>query len=354
MADADRTATHFVDWVRQVEEKPYDKGFLRALREIECMHPTRPRLGVAVRPSEDPIRLGQEPATAFAPSELAELEVRTGLPPRLLVYFMGLFGPHGPLPLHLTEFARQRLRRQTSDPTFARFADMFHHRMLSLLYRASADVEPTISRDRPHHDRFAQQVGSLCGYGMESLRDRDAMPDLLKLHFAGRFALQTRNGEGIEKIIASHFEIPSRVVQFVGQWLDLPPESHWKLGMGMGSKLGGSRQDQDASRLGVTTTLGSRVWQCQQKFRIVLGPMKYDSYRRFLPGSDGLDRLIAIVKNYLGDEFLWDLNLILEKNEVPQLNLGGGSQLGWTSWVAGQPLSKDDDSACFTPLEQAG
>ena len=39
----------------------------------------------------------------------------------------GLLGPNGPLPLHLTEYVRERLRHH-ADPTFARFLDLFHHR----------------------------------------------------------------------------------------------------------------------------------------------------------------------------------------------------------------------------------
>ena len=84
----------------------------------------------------------------FAPAELAALErPAAGRPARLLVYFLGLLGPNGPLPLHLTEFARDRLRH-ASDPTFARFLDLFNHRMLSLLYRGWAQAQPAVSFDR--------------------------------------------------------------------------------------------------------------------------------------------------------------------------------------------------------------
>src|SRR6478609_2460492 len=73
--------------------------------------------------------------------------------PRLYVTFGGMFGPQGPLPLHLTEYARDRIIN-SADPTFARFLDIFHHRMLSLVYRAWADAQPTVQFDRPESDRF--------------------------------------------------------------------------------------------------------------------------------------------------------------------------------------------------------
>ena len=83
----------------------------------------------------------------FAPAALAAVEQAPDRPPRLLVRFFGLFGPDGPLPLHLTEYARDRMRNWR-DATFQRFADVFHHRALSLFWRAYADSRPTISFDR--------------------------------------------------------------------------------------------------------------------------------------------------------------------------------------------------------------
>ena len=64
----------------------------------------------------------------FASGLLAHLRPGEGdAPPRLTVNFFGLLGPNGPLPLHLTEYARDRLRN-SDDPTMARFLDLFHHR----------------------------------------------------------------------------------------------------------------------------------------------------------------------------------------------------------------------------------
>ena len=173
------------------------------------------------------MRLAQEPSVVFAPATLAALEPEQDGPAqdhraaRLLVHFFGLFGPDGALPLHLTEYARDR-RRNHRDPTFQRFADIFHHRALSLFYRAWANARPTVSLDRPEQDRFALYVGALIGLGMDSLRDRDAMPDLAKLHFAGHLAGQTRHAEGLGSILSSFFRTPVRIEGFIGAWLGLP------------------------------------------------------------------------------------------------------------------------------------
>ena len=141
-------------------------GFFQALRLIECLYRDAPRLGMSRRPGEDPVRLGQDTSMSFESASLSAFEPKTeGRTHRLLVRLFGLLGPNGPLPLHLTEYAQERLRKH-KDPSFVRFLDIFHHRMLSLFYRAWANNEPTVSFDRPESDRFADYVGSLEGIGM--------------------------------------------------------------------------------------------------------------------------------------------------------------------------------------------
>ena len=62
------------------------------------------------------------------------------------------------------------------------------------------------------------------------LRDRDAMPDLTKLHFAGLFAAQTRNAEGLGQILSEFFSVPVKVESLVGAWLTLPDSDYTRLG----------------------------------------------------------------------------------------------------------------------------
>ncbi len=332
MASPDRTQAYAVALFEALQREPYTFHFFQALRRLECLYHDKPRLGKATRLSDDPVRLAQEPSLAFAPATLAAFDPGgDGKPPRLFEYFLGLFGPHGPLPLHLTEYARDR-SRNFDDRTFAWFADIFHHRMLSLFYRAWADTQPTVSFDRPETDRFNVYVGALCGLGMPSLWNRDAVPDLAKFHYAGRLVGQTRNPEGLQAILADFFKLPVMIESFVGHWLPLSEASRCRLG-----------ETPATGMLGATAVIGERVWDCQYKFRVVMGPMGLAEFQRFLPGSASLRRLVDWVRNYAGNELLWDVNLILRKEEVPPLRLGEGSQLGWTTWLTSQPPDRDAD-----------
>jgi type VI secretion system protein ImpH len=319
-------------------EAPWRFDFFQALRRIQCAYPGKPLLGESVRPADDPLRLGQEATLKFPPATIAKFEPgREGRPDRLSGYFFGLFGPNGPLPEHLTEYVLER-RRDFGDVTFARFADVFHHRLLCLFFRAWAAAEPAVAFDRPDGDRFAAYVGSLFGIGTPRLRNRDAMPDRAKLHFAGLLAARTRHPEGLVAILASDFRVPFTLRQFVGHWMRLPDEYLCRLGT-----------NPATGTLGRTATIGSRVWDCQSRFALTAGPLAFEDYLRFLPDGRSLPRLVAVVRNAAGDELSWDLRLVLKRAEVPAARLDGGTALGRTSWLLSRPAERDASDFAFVP-----
>jgi len=262
--------------------------------------------------------------TAFATPE-------GGRPHRLTVRLFGLLGPNGPLPLHLTEYAQERLQKH-KDPTFARFLDVFHHRMLSLFYRAWANNEPTVSFDRPESDRFADYIGTLEGLGMSSLRQRDEISDWTKLYYCGHLACQAKCPEGLQAIITEYFDLPARLHEFVGEWLPIPQEDIFRLGV-----------NSSRATLGRSIILGAEVWSNQHKFRVAQGPLGYDDYQSFLPGGRRIRHLDALVRNYVGDELAWDLMLILKWQEAPPFCLDGQYRLGWTTWLGKRMVEEDAD-----------
>lgn len=310
------------------------------LRRLECAFRDRPRVGEATRPAQEAIRLGQEPSLSFAPASLAGLRPgKDGAPPWLLVHFMGLLGPHGPLPLHLTEYVRDRLRN-VNDPTMTRFLDLFHHRMLTLFYRAWAKSQPTVSHDRPESDRFQVYIAALTGLAARVLRNADTVPDSAKFFYSGLLAGQTRHAAGLAAIIGEFFGMPTRIEEFVGDWLDLPDRNRWALG-----------RREPAGLLGLSTTLGARTWSRQQKFRIALGPLDRGQFQRMLPGGASLPRLKDLVRGYVGDELSWDVRLTLHERVEESLKLGR-SRLGWTAWL-GRVVGEQREDLILDPQSEA-
>jgi type VI secretion system protein ImpH len=322
----------------EVAKAPHNYDFFALLRAIECACPNRLRLGQATRPVDEPIRMGQEPSLSFLPSTLAYLQpAREERPARVGVNFLGLLGPNGPLPIHITEYARDRLRN-ASDPTLIRFLDLFHHRVLALFYRAWANSQPTVNRDRPASDRFLTYVGALFGIGSPAVQGRDFLPDSAKLFFAGRFAHQTHNAEGLRAIIADYFRLPTELEEFVGEWTPLLQSERWRI-----------TRTAFAGALGISTVLGARAWQRQTKFRVVLGPLKQDDFQSLLPGSPRLQRLRALVRNYVGDSLSWDVRLFLDKRVSQPFRLDRITRLGWTSWLGHCPEGEGREDLVFNP-----
>ena len=326
------------DLIQALHQRPFGFDFFRAVRLLEVLFRRWPRLGESLSPRQDPIRFKQRPSLAFAPSTIDRFEPPTEeLPAKLFVNFAGLFGPNGPLPLHVTEYAHDRLTN-ARDGTLVGFCDIFHQRMLSLFYRAWAVNQKSADLDRPEDSRFALYIGSLFGIGMESLRDRDAVSDWAKLFYSGRLVAQTRNAEGLKAIIEDYFGMPTVIETFSGHWMTLPESSTCRLGA-----------TPDTGSLGVTAIVGSRIWDCQLKFRIRLGPMSLADLTRLLPTGASFRRLKTWVLNYLHEEFFWDAQLVLKREEVPETCLGRAGLLGWTTWLKSKPFGHDAEDLILNP-----
>jgi type VI secretion system protein ImpH len=319
--------------------------FYQLLRRFECRYRALPRVGHALRLAQEFLRLGQEPSLAFAPGSVASVSQATAHAPWYLrVHCFGMLGPNGPLPLHLTEYVRQRAKH-CGDTSLSRFLDLFHHRMLSLFYRAWADAQPAVQHDRADSDRFASHVASLIGLGTPCLRNRDALPDAAKLFYAGRLAPQARNAEGLRALISDYFGMPAEIDEFVGEWAAIPEAHRWRLGE---SALPAG----PSTRLGQSTHLGGRVWLRQSRFRVVLGPLARHQFERVAPGGAAVAALVALVRGYAGDELSWEVLLKLESDAVPGLRLGA-CLLGQTSWLSPARNGLNDD-LLFEPMSQLG
>lgn len=319
-----------VAFLGALAEAPHRYDFYDALRRLECLYADKPRWGRAVRPVDEPLRLGQAPDLAFAPSPLAALNTAPGArAPRLQVRLFGLLGPNGPLPLHITEYVRERARH-AGDQTLSAFLDVLQHRFIAFFYRAWAQAQPHVNHDRPSEDRFTAYLGAFMGISAAPFRARDELPDLAKFFHVGTFIRPTRNADGLAAVLRDFFRVPVEVEQWVGHWLVLSAAERTRLEPGV-------------SPLGAGAVLGSRVYDRQHKFRLHLGPLTYAQYQQYLPGGRLLRQLVDWVRLYVGFEMAWDVCLQLRQADVPRLRLGNGTRLGWTTWLGERHERGDAD-----------
>lgn len=313
--------------------------YFAVMRRLEALASPSPRWGQAPLPRDEAVRIGQEASLAFPPASFSRFE----LPgydgrPRLRQLFFGYLGPNGPLPIHLSDFIRERALN-AGDHTWLAFLDTFAHRFALHFYRAWLQARPAVALDRPGDDTYRRWCGSLIGMGRPTRQQRDDILDDARLHFSGWLVRRVHNAEGIESVLQSYFGVPVRVERWVGHWMTIEPAEQTRLGQPR-------RAAQTASRmLGAGAVLGSRVWDRQHRIRIHLGPLSLAQYRSFLPTGDARAVLQRWMQQLLGDELAWDAELVLKKEEVPPTRLGAtGEQvprLGWLSWLGHKPRTQD-------------
>jgi type VI secretion system protein ImpH len=308
----DRTADPQAALYASLAGSPWQHDYYQTLRRIEALHPQLPRLGKARQPRQEPLRVGQDVELDFAPAALSSWQAGPGQVPRLGQRFFGLYGPMGPLPLHLSEYARER-QRSHGDGTLAAFADVFHHRLALLFYRAWAEAQPAVQLDRPQDDAFTRRLSALAGLGQPGFQQRESLGDHARLQHSGWLAGGTRHAEGLLKILRQYFEVPVQLDQNVGHWLTLAEDEQAQL------------QPSSSVRrlvLGRNAALGRKVWDRQSRVRLQFGPLSLAQYLRFQPGAPAEAELRDWLRHYLGLSFSVELRLVLRGAEVPRLRLG--------------------------------
>ena len=175
MANSNRLATHYLNELTQSPEALNKQGFEGLLRYLDANSPLHQRLGYSISIKQDGYRLGQTPLMHFHASAFTNVTTTptTGVY-KLNNAYWGLFGINGPLPAHFTEYAIERKSRY-NDVTLTEFCDVFHHRFISLFYRAWADAQPAISHDfaLSNRDIFARRVAVFAGMTQQNQSSRE-------------------------------------------------------------------------------------------------------------------------------------------------------------------------------------
>ena len=167
--------------------------FFQLVRVLERLSPGRRPVGLFSEPSDEVAQFVVNPETAFPASEVYSLDLPGGGPATVAVNFMGLTGPEGVLPYYYSLLVSERLRSR--DPALRDFLDLFHHRIISLFYRAWEKYRFGVAYERDRQDRFTRHLKDLVGLGAGALQDRLGIRDEQLDHFAAFRHSARRYGE---------------------------------------------------------------------------------------------------------------------------------------------------------------
>ena len=318
-----------------LRQEPFDFDFFQAVRLLNRLLPGRTPIGRFSDPGAETVRFGAAPELGFPPSQIAKLDWTEGAQPRMDVNFMGLTGPQGILPVYYTALLRERLRAR--DSSMRAFFDIFNHRAISLFYRAWEKHHFTVAYERNEHDSLSPHLMDLLGLGTSGLSSRQAVADEAFLFRCGLLVEHARSAAALRALLIDYFDVPVEIEQFVGRWHPIDKDAQCCF----------SDSSADSERLGFGTVVGDEIWDQQSAVRIRLGPLTLEQYLEFLPDGSANKPLSALVRFFAGNEFDFEVQLVLKKEEAPPCELGADSpaapRLGWMTWARTAPLRRDPD-----------
>lgn len=334
MADDARQSLPDLARPAPTEAEPLSEGFdfFELLRRLEQRRGLFGHSGTADR---EPARLGQHVRLSFSARDVVKFQdASEKAPARVTVANLGLLGPEGPMPLHLTRWVLDRLSQrwftgadaeQTSDTTFVDFVNILQHRMISLYYRAWADAHPAVQVERSVGGRVRAMLEAMAGIGLPGTQDPEL--DTVRLRQAGSLANQVDGAERLALFLATAFKVPVEIKEFVAAWITIPKALQSRIGKAYASLGGGA-------------TIGPRVFSRQSRIELRVGPLGLDDFKSFLPGERRLALFKKAVRDMIGEALDVDLRIVLARDAVPAPKMGT-IQLGRTSWLS-RPAEKGD------------
>lgn len=315
MARTPRPTSDHLAYLRRAAAIVASVSPLALLRGAEARAPALPRIGEAKLPAKDVAAMVHAPSLAFPSATLAAIHVGNSHA-TVEGHWLGLTGPMGPLPLHLTEYAAYERRYSRQQP-FGHFLDVISGRMLQLFYRAWAVTVPAASLDRLDDDHFGRKIAALSGAEDGAVKD-SAFPAHARLRNAALFA-SPRSPSGIADALSGLVRLPVRIVEYVERWRDVDPADR--------SRLGGS-----FATLGRDALAGRRVCTVEEAFRVVVHVATARDHQDLLPGGARYALLVEAIDAFSPPQLEWEIELAVAEKAMRPARLGASARLGWSSW----------------------
>ncbi|MCU0625063.1 MAG: type VI secretion system baseplate subunit TssG [Gemmatimonadaceae bacterium] len=342
----------------RMERIPGAFEFAQLVRLLAVAHPGRTDVGGFGDPSQEAVRFGVHPSLAFPPGDVERVlahpddseeaharrmgkRSRAGMrgsggQPFMEVNFLGLIGPAGVLPKTYTQYAAERTAAR--DTAFRDFLDLFHHRLVSLFYRAWRATRPHVAAgERADDDILSMRLRGTIGIGSPALEGRLPIDDAVLLRHAALLAPHARSATALRQLLVAYLEVPVVVEEFVPAWYPVGPGTQCALG-----------EDDDTVMLGLGTVVGDMVLDHGARARVHIGPMPRALFDSLLPGTRGHEALKSLVRFVAGDAVEVEVRLVLRRDDVPATTIGAGdSALGWGTWLRTRRPDRDPDDTTF-------
>jgi len=315
-------------------------NFFVSVGMLERLTPHAVRVGGEGPYNREAIRFRHDHDLTFSPGEIARIE-RVKVPhsaeqvleqPRwryeVTTAFLGVSGAMTPMPLYIAEEVCQdddgaRIKRD--------FLDVFHHRLVSLLYRIGTKFEFAREHTQEADDAWSKRMLAMAGLdAYERWRPRH-LTRLQLLRLAPLLASKVRSAHtlalAVQDVTAEALQDATvSVVQFTGDWTLLDPEQRISLGLAN-------------SDVGINAVLGVECFHRAGKATIVIGPLR-DNFRRFLADGDMFPAICELVGMLSPEPIEYELDLVLVDRPPFLLGKKEGGRVGFDSWLSSRQAQR--------------
>jgi type VI secretion system protein ImpH len=308
---------------------PRRLGFFETVALLERLIPGAARVG-ELDPARESMRFKHDPSLAFSVSDVAGIrrlagprEAATGHPVyEITTTFLGLTGAASSIPAYVSETVLDEDHRPLRD-----FLDIFHHRLLSLLYRELASLRPWAEQTSALDDAWSSRLLSLAGLDIYEAPATLPIPKQRLLRLLPFLARRVRGSQSlavaVQDVLADLLgDAGVHVREFAGGWSDVPPAEQTQLGI-------------RNTVLGEETLLGSQVPDPAGAFEIHVGPLSHDVFKLLADPGGPISQIHALAGLWTSDPLEYRVIVSLAAGQVPQLVLGTaeGGRLGCDTWL---------------------
>lgn len=333
MAPPERLPVDLVEASEIIRRAPHRPGFFPLVAFLERLTSDAARVGDLGPVTEERIRFRHDPSLGFPSSDVSSVVLRE-VPARaddpgskrplfeVSTTFLGLTGSASPLPLYMAEEVGQE------DPDEAdqrEFLDLFHHRLLSLLYRIESRYRVTRELTASCTDQWSRRVLALAGFDTYDRAWPGILPPWRLLRIACVLVNRVRTAEKLEMalqdVLAEELEGARVTVrQFVGRWVDIDA----RMQLGVVNNL-----------LGRNMLLGGRAFDRKGRFQVEIGPLSPRTYQRLMADGDLYILAREIVALFVRDPLEYTFELFLAESVTHTFKLSSGwpSRLGRDTWL---------------------
>lgn len=243
--------------------------------------------------------------------------------------FIGLLGASGTLPFHYSErIAAQQLH--SKDDSARAFLDLLSNRMVGLFFESWGKYRLESSVDTQGTDSLRGLLTQLGGFKHTGSASRTRGEDDAKAYYAAAFRNRPVSAFAVADALSDHFGLPIEIEQFVGSWDELR--------IGQKTVLG-----RTGPTLGQGATMGARIWRCDLRIRLNIGPLDAAQRDRCLPHGAIASGIKRMLQHFGMTNLDCEMRLLLKPECIRPACLSANprsrDRLGWGCFLATVPGS---------------